>query len=179
MGDVMTRDFFSAKPSANLQECAKLMVRNRVTSLPITDGKVLKGILTSNDILWAITKKPGLNLKDVNAMDISTRKVAVIKPSADISQALRKMRAFNFRRLPVLARGEIIGVITLKDILKVEPSLYSETGELADIREKERKLRETNVEWPPEGLCENCGAFSDLLKVYDRLLCTDCREELY
>jgi len=179
VGDVMTRDFFSATPSSNLHKCAKLMVKNRATSLLITEGTKLRGILTANDILWAITKKPRLNLKAVRVIDVATRKVAVIKPSADISQALRKMRSFNFRRLPVLSRGEVIGVVTIKDILRIEPSLYTETGEFADIREEERKLKETNVAWPSEGLCESCGAFSELLKVYDQLLCIDCREELY
>ena len=139
VGDVMTRSFVSMKPDTNLHKCAKEMVRRGVNSLLITEKKKLTGILTSKDILWAITKKPGLNLKDIKASDIAIRKLAVIKPSADINQAFRKMRALNFRRLPVLARGEIIGVITLKDILRVEPSIYDEIGEMVQIREEERK----------------------------------------
>ena len=179
VGDVMTRNFVSVSPQTNLFKCAKTMVKNRVASLILKESTRLKGILTSTDILWAITKKPDLDLKDVTAIEIATRKVAVIKPSADISQALRKMKAYNFRRLPVLSKGEIIGVITLKDILRINPDLYSELGELVEIREEARKLKQTEAEWPSEGLCENCGAFSELLKVYDQLLCPDCREELY
>ena len=179
VGEIMTRNFVSVNPQTNLLKCSKEMVKNRVTSLIIKENMRLKGILTSTDILWAITKKPGLNLKEVNAIDVATRKVAVIKPSSDIGQALRKMKVYNFRRLPVLSKGEIIGVITLKDILRISPDLYSELGELGEIREESRKLKQTEAKWPSEGLCENCGAFSELLKVYDQLLCPDCREELY
>ena len=175
----MTKNYVSIGFEANLLDCAKQMVKKRVNSLLLTDNNTLKGILTSKDILWAITKKPGLDLREISAIDIATRKVAVIKPSADISQAFRKMKSLNFRRLPVLTKGQLIGVITLKDILKVEPSLYSEGGELVKIREEERKLRESNSEWPLEGFCDNCGTFSSLLKVYDQLLCPDCRDDLF
>jgi CBS domain-containing protein len=179
VGDIMTKNFQSAKPLSNVYLCAKEMVKKSVSSLIVTENNRLLGILTYKDILWAITKKPGVNLKELRAIDIATKKVAVTKPSADINQALRKMRAVNFRRLPVLSKGELIGVVTLKDILKIDPSLYSEIGELSQIKEEEIKLAKIKAEWPSEGICDYCGAFSELLKVYDKLLCPDCREELH
>lgn len=179
VGDVMTRSFISIHPTASLHECAKTIVKNKVNSLPLVNDKKLVGILTARDILWAITKKSNIDLKKIRAIDIATRKVAVIKPSADIYQAITKMRTLNFRTLPVLSKGEIIGVVTLKDILRIEPELYPQIGELAEIKEEERKLKEANVEWPLEGFCDNCGAFSDLLKVHGQLLCYDCRDELF
>jgi CBS domain-containing protein len=180
VGDVMTRNLISIDPSASLHDCAKKMAKERVDSLLITEKKRLLGILTSRDILWAITKKSGLDLQKMRGIDIATRKLAVIKPSADISQALRKMRASNFRRLPVLSKGELIGVVTLKDILAVEPELYGEMRTLMDdIREEEQKITKAKKEYPSEGLCDNCGAFSELLEVENQLLCLDCRDELY
>lgn len=176
----MTRNLISVSPTASLHDCAKKMAKERIDSILITEGKRLIGILTSRDILWAITKKAGLDLQKIRGIDIATRKLAVIKPSADISQALKKMRSSNFRRLPVLSRGELIGVVTLKDILAVEPELYSEMHTLIDeIREEEQKLRKADKEYPSEGLCDNCGVFSELLKVEGQLLCLDCRDELY
>jgi len=180
VGDVMTKHVISAKPSASLHECSKIMARERINSLLVTEGTRLIGILTARDILWAITKKPGLDLKNIKVINIATRKLAVIKPSADISQALRKMRSLNFRRLPVLSKGELIGIVTLKDILAIEPELYAEMHNLMDdIREEERKFKEASASCPLEGLCENCGALSELLKVENTLLCTDCRDEMY
>lgn len=179
VGDVMTKELIRAKPDDSLLYCAKLMVRERIDSLLIAENRRLKGILTSRDILWAVTKKQGIDLSKMKAIDIATRKVAVIKPSADIIQALEKMRTLNFRRLPVLSRGELVGVITLKDILRIEPTLYGELGELAEIKEESRKLQQARLPWPIEGLCTSCGAFSDLVRIDGKLLCPDCRDELY
>ncbi|MBI2452176.1 CBS domain-containing protein [Candidatus Pacearchaeota archaeon] len=182
VGDIMTRNFVSAAPNSTLHECAKIMAKESINSLLITSNKKLVGILTARDILKAITKNKSLGLKKTKGIEIATKKIAVIKPSADISDALEKMRASGFRRLPVLSKGEIIGVVTLKDILAIEPTLYGELRTLTDeIREEERKLLHvhSNANRPVEGLCENCGALADLLKVNGLLLCPDCREEMY
>jgi len=179
VGDVMTRRFVSCKPTDSLHDCAKKMAKERVDSLLLTDGVRLVGILTSRDVLWAVTKKQGLNLESINGLEIATKKLAVIKPSADISQALEKMKSLNFKILPVLSKGELIGVVTLKDILTIEPELFSEIGELMDVREEQMKKEKAGEEWPLEGMCENCGAFGDLLKVEGSLLCMDCREDMY
>ncbi len=179
VGDIMTRNFVSINPKATILECAKEIVKNRINNLPLVHEKKLVGIINARDILWAITKKPNLDLNKVRAADIAIKKVAVIKPSADIHQAMKKMRELNFRTLPVLSMGRIIGVITLKDILRIEPELYPKIGELAEIKEEERKIREANVEWPLEGFCDICGAFSNLLKVDSELLCPDCCEEMH
>ncbi len=180
IGDIMTRNFAAITPGESLHNAAKEMINKKVNSLLITSGKKLLGIITARDILWAVTKKPGLNLKDVSVMEIATRKIAVIKPSADISQALNKMKQFGFRRLPVLAKGEVIGMVTLKDILRVDPGLYAQLGELAVIKEESVKLSNlSNANNEIEGLCEECDTFSTLLKVDGKYLCLDCRDEIY
>ncbi|MCA9485438.1 MAG: CBS domain-containing protein [Nanoarchaeota archaeon] len=180
VGDIMTRNLVTCSPKDTLHDCSKKMAKERINSILITEKNRLLGILTARDVLWAITKKPNSNLKSIRGIDIATRKLAVIKPSADISQALEKMRAANFRRLPVISNGELIGVVTLKDILAIEPGLYHETRSLMDsIKEEDSKLGYASEPYELEGLCENCGAFSNLLKVDGSSLCEDCREEMY
>ncbi len=179
VGDIMTRKFISVAPETNLLECSKVLTKqHEVNSLIVIKNKRLVGILTAKDILLAITKRPDINLRNQKAIDVAAKKLAVIKPSADIYQALQKMKSLNFRRLPVMSGTEVIGVITLKDILRIAPELYSDLGELASIREEERKLNALKIPWPSEGLCENCGAFSELTKVGKSLLCEDCKNDL-
>tara|TARA_Y100000034_G_scaffold134864_1_gene204598 strand:+ start:4790 stop:5323 length:534 start_codon:yes stop_codon:yes gene_type:complete len=177
----MTRNFSDVKPSDSLHKASKLMINKKINNLLVTNGKKLLGIITARDILWAVTKKPSINLKDLTVMEIATKKIAVIKPSADISQAIHKMKQTGFRRLPVLTKGNISGIITLKDVLKIDPTLYSHLGQLAEIKEESLKLKklEHQEDYETEGLCETCDAFSTLLKVQGQLLCLDCRNELY
>ncbi|MDO8459897.1 MAG: CBS domain-containing protein [Nanoarchaeota archaeon] len=178
VGDVMTRNFVSIKPNKSLYDCAKLMEKEDVNSLVVSEGIRLLGILTSRDILRTITKKPLVDLKRITAIDIAIRRVAVIKPSADISEAIIKMRALNFRRLPVVTEGKLIGVITLKDILSAEPGLYEDIRPLMEIREEEQKNRQLSSNWSVEGICDNCGALTDLSAVDGLLICSDCRDEV-
>lgn len=181
VGDVMTRNFAFVNPLTSLHQCSKEMVKNRVNSLLITEGTKLKGILTARDILWILTKKSGLNLKNFKAIDVATRKVAVIKPSADIGQAIHKMKRYGFRKLPVLSRGEVVGILTIKDVLRVDPSVYGELGVLRDVKEEEIKLEKLSVKdiWETEGICEDCDSFASLLKIDGRALCPNCRDERY
>ena len=182
VGDVMTRNFCSTPPETNLLECARRMVKHDVGSLIIAEGKRLVGMLTQKDILWAVTKKPQLDLTTVKALDIASRKVAVIKPSADIAEAFQKMKRLGFRRLPVLSKGQVVGLLTLKDILNIEPAFYTKAASLMNIREeaeKRQRLSRIAETAESEGFCDNCGAFADLLQVENQSLCADCRDELY
>ena len=93
------------------------------------------------------------------------------------------MKQYSFRRLPVLTKGELVGIVTLKDILKIDPSLYKQLGELAEIKEESSKLKKLSKSeldsWDSEGFCEECDSFALLLKVEGKLLCPDCRNEIY
>ena len=183
VGDIMTKSFVAVRPVTNLRQCTKELVKHRINTLLIAEGKKLIGIITSRDILWALTKKPNIKLKDIRAIDIASRKVAVIKPSADVAQAINKMKKFGYRRLPVLAKGELVGIVTLKDILRIDPNILREVSEIDEIREKSEKLKKIakadTDKYDIEGVCDECESFAQLLRVEGRLLCPDCRDDLY
>ena len=116
----------------------------------------------------------------MKAIDIATRKVAITKPSSDVNEAIKKMKKVGFRRLPVMSKGRVVGIITLKDILAIDPSIYTSFGEVFSIREESRKLKKLSLDSSQsDGMCEECGEYSELLRVEDRFLCPACRENLY
>ena len=178
VGDIMTRELVSVKSNASLHDCAKELVKQRVNTILVSENKKLLGIVTARDILWAITKKPNLNLKEIKIIDIAKRKVAVIKPSADIKKAFLKMKRYGFRRLPVLSKGNLIGILTIKDILRIDPSIYASTSDLFDMREETQKLKKVKTaekESPDiEGFCEECNEFAPLRKESGKMLCPYC-----
>lgn len=179
VGDIMTRNFASVRPDDSLLTCAKEFVKKKVTSLLVTEKSRLIGIITERNILWTLTKNPQANLEKIRAIDVATRKLAVIKPSADLVQAFKKMKHYKFRRLPVMSKGKVVGLLTLKDILTIEPSFYTESTDLFEIREQNLKLRRAQASSSREGICNECGSSSELLKVEGRYLCADCRDLLY
>lgn len=178
VGDIMTRNFISVKPDASLIDCAKEMIRKRVGSVVLKDDKKLVGLLTEKDIIWAITKKGQKDLSRIKAADIASRKVATIKPSANLAEALQRMKKLKFRRLPVVVNGNVIGMLTLKDVLRIEPTLFSNLGELEKIKEESEKLERLKSKFTKEGICEECGNVDILYKIDNRLICGACREAM-
>ena len=174
----MTREPITAKPETNLLECSRMMVKKKVGSLLLVAGKHLVGIITEWDILWALTKKSQSDLKTITAIDISPRKIATIKPSATIEQAFEKMKSLKFERLPVLHKKELVGLLTVRDVLNFHPEFYHELDEFTEIREESKKLKrirnQSNLDFPEEGICEECGAQDILHRVEGMLICESC-----
>lgn len=175
VGDLMTRNFIHVSPDTNLKECARTMVKKRVGSLIIKEGDKLKGILTEKDIIWAIVKKSKNDLKNIKAKALMRRKVVTIKPGADITDAVTKFKKKKVRRLPVVENGRLIGFLTTKDILKIDPGLFQSIAETIKIREETEKLKRKDIEAPrKQGICEECGEYEILYHDEAQWLCDKC-----
>jgi signal-transduction protein with cAMP-binding, CBS, and nucleotidyltransferase domain len=181
VGDIMTRNFTSIRPEASLIECAKEMIKKHVGSLIIKDVQSLKGILTERDIVWAVVKKQ--DLSKIKAKDIMTRRVVTINPGKDLYEAMVRMSKTKVRILPVVVKDKVIGVVTMKDILRLEPSLFDIAFESVKIKEEGEKVSRRKAvlsgeaeNWIKEGECSECGVYGLLYNVEGKLLCEECKE---
>jgi len=173
IASIMTREPITTNPETNLLECAKKMVKKKVGSLLLTNGKKLVGFISQMDILWALVKKSKDDLTQIKAIDISPRKIATLKPTTTIQEAIGKMKKLKFERLPVIHKGELVGIVTVKDILNFHPEVYPELDEFAKIREESEKLK--RVKKRKTGTCEECGNLDVLSLVNGVLICEDCK----
>jgi CBS domain-containing protein len=177
--DVMTREPVTISPGANLLECAKTMVKKNVGSLIIVDKKRVVGFISQRDILWAMTKNPSGDLTKIKAIEISPKKIAIIKPDSTIKEVIEKMNRLKFERFPVVHENNLVGVITAKDILNFHPEVYPEIEEFAKIREEAEKLnRIKEAEKKREGICEECGNEGILFRHNGMLICESCRDAI-
>lgn len=182
VSDIMTRDFHKVKPDTTLLECAKKMVKKKVGSLLVVDKKRLVGYISDRDILWALVKKSKKDLDKIKAIAISTKKIATIKAEATIADALKKMKKLKFKKLPVIKNKEVMGIVTLRDILNFHPEIHPEISEIDKIREETEKLRRMrkakSKESTFQGICEECGGTDSLYKTDGRLVCYNCRDNM-
>ncbi len=180
VGDVMTRKFISVKPDTNLLKCAKTMIKKRVGSLILVENKKLKGILTERDILWALIKKSKKDLKDIKAKDIAVRKIKTVKPSTSLEEAINRMTKLKIRWFPVIDNKNVVGMLTLKDVLRFAPTLWESVHDIMKIREETEKLKRRDSIIKNQGVkqeyCEECGNFDLLYKIDGRFLCKACRD---
>jgi len=178
VGDLMTRNFTSVKPETSLKECTKEMTKKSVGSLLIREGEKLKGILTEKDIVWAVAKKSSQNFEEIKAKDIMKKKVTTIKPGADIAQAMKKFKRKKVRRLPVVERKKLIGILTTNDIIKIEPGLFQAMAETLKIREEKSKLKRHQIlARRKSGICEDCGELEILYEDGQQWLCSECYDK--
>ncbi len=179
VSDLMTREPLSTSPDTNLLECARKMVKKNTGSLLLVEKNRLVGIISRHDILWALIKQSKANLENIKAKDISPKKILTIKPSATLDEAIKKMKMSKFERLPVVDENNLVGIITVKDILNFHPEIYPELEEFAKIREESKKLKliEKAREKNPsrEGICEECGNQDVLYKFNGMLVCESCK----
>jgi len=183
VSDVMTRSPVTISADLSLMDCAKVMIKKRVGSLVLVDDKKIRGILTEKDIVWAITKKQGKDLKKIKARDLASKKIKTVKPMLELEKALKIMKKTGFRRLPVVYKGNLVGMVTIKDILRIEPSLYPGISDVMEIKEESEKMkRRENLsdrsESVKQGLCEECGNYDWLERVDGRIMCESCTDEM-
>ncbi|MFH0867779.1 MAG: CBS domain-containing protein [Candidatus Woesearchaeota archaeon] len=173
VADAMTINPISINIDTTLLECAKIMSEKHVGTIVIKDWNCL-GILTEQDIVRkAVVNGINVNEKVKNFMET---KLITISPDADIYDALIKMRDNNIRHLPVIENSEMVGLLTLKDILKIEPELFELIVEKFELREESRKPINRII--PTEGICQTCGEYSEKVNEADgTVLCDNCAKE--
>ncbi len=108
----------------------------------------------------------------ITAKDVMTTPLATVEPEESLTKAARSMRLQGIRRLGVMAKDKIVGVITSKDILATTP-------ELIEILQEKARILENDLGNPVEknlaGYCDQCKNYSDFLTQSDgNFVCEDC-----
>lgn len=170
--ETMNTKVVTAKSTITVKEAAKIMKKKSIGNIIIGDKKPI-GILTESDILKKVVAED-LQASKVLAKDVMSTPIIVIEPYMSIEKAMKTMNKYNIRRLPVVEKGKLIGIITQKDILRVSPILMEICREWGSISSSEKSYKQKRI---VSGKCEDCGTFSDrLVEIDGRLLCDDCAD---
>jgi signal-transduction protein with cAMP-binding, CBS, and nucleotidyltransferase domain len=136
--DAMTKTPVMVQPDETLFSCVKKMVNGQVGSLVVTENNKLLGIITEKDFMEKVLAH-NVDISKRTAKDIMTTRMIHISPKEDVYNAILLMSREDVRRLPVTEGDDFIGLITYKDILKIQPDLYDIFIENFKIREEETK----------------------------------------
>lgn len=112
VSEIMVKDPIVAELPTTREDVLSLLVKNRRTGLPVVDSerKVL-GMITRKDIF----KSP----EEEQVAVLMEWDVPTISGTTPVEKAARIMYEENVRRLPVVKKGQIIGLVTPSDLLKV------------------------------------------------------------
>lgn len=171
--DIMNSSIISASPHDTIKDIATKMKEERIGSIIIMENEKAVGIVTDWDIVSnAVIKdiKPTM----VKASDIM-QKLHTIEGEEGITEAARILRQHNIKRLGVVYKNRLVGIISASDVIAVTPDLVDVISEKASLMRGEIGRSAGNV----SGYCDECGEWSDLLQFDEGTFsCEECRGEV-
>lgn len=171
--DVMNSPVISALPHDTIKDIATKMKEEKIGSIIIMENEKAVGIVTDWDIVSnAVIKdiKPTM----VKASDIM-QKLHTIEGEEGITEAARILRQHNIKRLGVVYKNRLVGIISASDVIAVTPDLVDVISEKASLMRGEIGRSAGNV----SGYCDECGEWSDLLQFDEGTFsCEECRGEV-
>ncbi len=108
---------FSVQPATTVYQALELMVENNIGSLLVSDQGKFVGIFTERDYARKVVLK-GKTSKETLIGDIMTGKPVTVSPGDCIDDCMQLMTNRFIRHLPVVQNGDLVGIISIGDVVK-------------------------------------------------------------
>jgi CBS domain-containing protein len=141
VADIMHTDVKLAEAEDTFADVAKVMRTNGISSVVVLgkDGK-LAGIVTERDIVNLVAAGGDPHtVKVVHGM--TRRHLETSTPKEDIAAAADRMVSLNIRHLPVVDRGTVVGIVSIRDLTKWAAEELSGGHEMPDIARSQKALK--------------------------------------
>jgi CBS domain-containing protein len=125
------RSLYSVPPEWPVQRAAELMAENRIGAVPVVAANRLVGIFSERDLLVRVVAEKR-DLETTQVGQVMTRQLIVAAAGDNYQACLEKMKAASCRHLPVIQNDELIGIVSIRDLL------------LHDVKEKTSEIRLLN-----------------------------------
>ena len=110
----MSTSLHTVSPSTTVGEAVALMAQYRIGSTVVMDGTRLVGIFTERDTVRAISQSHDAPAHEVSSW--MTQEPMTVGPEEEVETALNTMLEHGFRHLPVVEAGEVIGIVSIRDL---------------------------------------------------------------
>jgi len=127
--DVMSKDVKVVRPDSSVKEVVATMNKFDIGSIVVVQGDRPVGIITERDILRRVVQ-PCLAPETLTARQVMTSPLLTISETASIDEAAKLMAKKKVKKLPVMNKQKLIGIVTLTDIVSKVPIMLSILEEL-------------------------------------------------
>jgi CBS domain-containing protein len=127
--DVMSKEVKVVRPDSSVKEVVATMNKFDIGSILVVQGKRPVGIITERDILRRIVQ-PCLAPETLTARQVMTSPLLTINKTASIDEAAKLMAKEKVKKLPVMDKQKLVGIVTLTDIVTKVPTMLSILEEL-------------------------------------------------
>jgi CBS domain-containing protein len=107
----------SVEPDAKLSSAIKILGERKIGAVLVMSSGRIEGILSERDIVRVLSER-GANVLDEPVSAVMTRKVVSCKQSDTVAAIMEMMTLGKFRHLPVIEDGQVVGLISIGDVVK-------------------------------------------------------------
>ena len=110
-------DVYTIAPAILIVDAVKEMASRKVSALVVIDDSKVKGIITEQDFTRRVILKD-LDPKKTKVDDVMTERITCVQPENTTNESMAIMTDKCVRHLPVLENGELVGLISIGDLVK-------------------------------------------------------------
>jgi CBS domain-containing protein len=110
-------DIWSISPQATVYQALETMSEKETGALLVLDDDKLVGIVTERDYARKLVLK-GKSSRDTQVSELMTRDVLYMEPHNTVQDCMVLMTAKRVRHLPVIDEGQLVGIVTIGDVVK-------------------------------------------------------------
>ena len=118
VSDLQPHELFTAQAEETLEVAADRMSWHQVSALPVLEGQHLVGIVTERDLTAALAE--GADAVATPVSDYMTPAPEVLGPDSELADAAHVMLELGIRHLPVVRSGQLMGVLSMRDVLDAD-----------------------------------------------------------
>jgi CBS domain-containing protein len=115
-GDVMTTSVTTIAPEATVDEAIRILLENQISGLPVVDARgMLAGMISEFQLLETVFDP---QIRDEPVCGFMTKDVISVEEGASLADVASLFIMHRIRRVPVLRGGQLVGLITRRDLLR-------------------------------------------------------------
>ena len=137
--DIMSTDVVTVGADATVAAAVDRLLDHSVGSVIVVDDGTPTGIVTESDAL-RVARETGKALSDIGVSEVGHAPVVTTDPSRSVASVARRMTDEGVKKVPVMDGVDLVGIVTMTDIVWRLPELRQETSDISTLRE----------EWSPD-----------------------------
>ncbi len=135
--EIMNTDVKTINLNSNVREAAELMSKSNIGGLIVVEDSKLVGIVTERDVMKKVVALNKSATK-TKVKAVMTKKVIMIDPDKDVEEAAEIMLERKIKKLPIVYKNKLIGILTATDICAAQPKLIEQLAQLMLVPGKKK-----------------------------------------
>ena len=139
ISEIMSQNPVTVEKGSSVSDAAEVMSRFRVGSLVVMDQDVIAGIVTAHDMIFKVVSQ-NKNPSSILIDEIMSKGAINASPEDSVDKVMCLLNENDIKQVPVVVREKLVGFVTMKDILRIEPTLMDMAIDTLRSEEQQRKV---------------------------------------